>query len=87
MKFEIRKIIYEDNQRVKEVLVSVMKEFDVPENGTALSDPELNDMFGSYKNNKSIYLVVVVDKEIFGGAGISMLNLSLIHISEPTRPY
>ena len=35
MKFEIRKIIYEDNQRVKEVLVSVMKEFDVPENGTA----------------------------------------------------
>ena len=54
MKFEIRKIINEDNQRVKEVLVSVMKEFDVPENGTALSDPELNDMFGSYKNNKSI---------------------------------
>ena len=74
MKFEIRKIISEDNPRVKEVLVSVMKEFDVPENGTALNDPELNDMFGSYKNNKSIYLVVVVDKEIFGGAGISMLN-------------
>ena len=74
MKFEIRKIINEDNQRVKEVLVSVMKEFDVPENGTALSDPELNDMFGSYKNNKSIYLVVAVDNEIFGGAGISMLN-------------
>ena len=40
MKFEIRKIINEDNPRVKEVLVSVMKEFDVPENGTALSDPE-----------------------------------------------
>ena len=36
MKFEIRKIINEDNLRVKEVLVSVMKEFDVPENGTAL---------------------------------------------------
>ena len=87
MKFEIRKIIYQDNQRVKEVLVSVMKEFDVPENGTALSDPELNDMFGSYKNNKSIYLVVVVDKEIFGGAGISMLNGQKKNICELQKMY
>ena len=87
MKFEIRKIINEDNQRVKEVLVSVMKEFDVPENGTALSDPELNDMFGSYKNNKSIYLVVVVDNEIFGGAGISMLNGQKKNICELQKMY
>ena len=87
MKFEIRKIINEDNLRVKEVLVSVMKEFDVPESGTALSDPELNDMFGSYKNNKSIYLVVVVDKEIFGGAGISMLNGQKKNICELQKMY
>ena len=87
MKFEIRKIINEDNPRVKEVLVSVMKEFDVPENGTALCDPELNDMFGSYENNKSIYLVVVVDKEIFGGAGISMLNGQKKNICELQKMY
>ena len=87
MKFEIRKIINKDNPRVKEVLISVMKEFDVPENGTALSDPELNDMFGSYKHNKSIYLVVVVDKEIFGGAGISMLNGQKKNICELQKMY
>ena len=48
MKIEIREILMKDNDRVKEVLVNVMKEFGVPDHGTAL-------------------------------------QLSLIHISEPTR--
>ena len=45
MKYEIRKINENDNFKIKDVLISVMREFDVPENGTALADPELDDMF------------------------------------------
>ena len=46
-----------DNDRVKEVLVSVMKEFGVPAHGTALQDDELNFMYQSYKVNTSKYYV------------------------------
>ena len=51
MKYEIRKIKENDNFKIKDVLISVMREFDVPESGTALADPELDDMFGSYQNH------------------------------------
>ena len=60
MKYEIRKIKENDNFKIKDVLISVMREFDVPESGTALADPELDDMFGSYQNPRSIYFVVIV---------------------------
>ena len=48
MKIEIREILMKDNDRVKEVLVNVMKEFGVPDHGTALQDDELNSMYESY---------------------------------------
>ena len=54
MKYEIRKINENDNFKIKDVLISVMREFDVPENGTALADPELDDMFGSYQNPRKV---------------------------------
>ena len=59
MKYEIRKIKENDNFKIKDVLISVMREFDVPESGTALADPELDDMFGSYQNPRSIYFCLL----------------------------
>ena len=56
MKYEIRKIKENDNFKIKDVLISVMREFDVPESGTALADPELDDMFGSYQNLSLIHI-------------------------------
>ena len=74
MKYEIRKIKENDNFKIKDVLISVMREFDVPENGTALADPELDDMFGSYQNPRSIYFVVIVENQVLGGAGVNALK-------------
>ena len=54
MKIEIREILMKDNDRVKEVLVNVMKEFGVPDHGTALQDDELNSMYESYQLNLSL---------------------------------
>ena len=59
MKIEIREIMMKDNDRVKEVLVNVMKEFGVPDQGTALQDDELNSMYESYQLNSSKYYVVI----------------------------
>ena len=61
MKIEIREITKKDNFKINEVLVSVMKEFAVPDHGTAMQDDELNFMYESYQNNNSIYYIVYAD--------------------------
>ena len=51
--FLIREIKEEDNLEIQRILSSVMREFDVPETGTALADPELENMYQSYNVLKS----------------------------------
>ena len=87
MKYEIRKIKENDNFKIKDVLISVMREFDVPENGTALADPELDDMFGSYQNPRSIYFVVIVENQVLGGAGVNALKGENENICEIQKMY
>ena len=70
MKIEIREILKKDNLKIKEVLVSVMNEFGVPDEGTAMQDEELNFMFESYQDKNSKYYIVLADNFISGGAGI-----------------
>ena len=43
-----------------------MREFDVPETGTALADPELKKMFQAYDNHKSSYFVILQNNSLFG---------------------
>ena len=74
MKIEIREILKKDNLKIKEVLVSVMNEFRVPDEGTAMQDEELNFMFESYQDKNSKYYIVLADNFISGGAGISKLK-------------
>lgn len=87
MKYQIRKIKENDNFKIKDVLISVMKEFGVPEKGTALADSELDDMFGSYQNTRSIYFVVIVGKQVLGGAGINALKGENENICELQKMY
>ena len=54
MKIEIREIKDKDNDKIKQVLVSVMTEFGVPDHGTALQDEELDSMSDAYKTGNSI---------------------------------
>ena len=71
MKIEIREIKDKDNDKIKQVLVSVMTEFGVPNHGTALQDKELDSMSCAYKTENSIYYVVTADNIVCGVAGIS----------------
>ena len=87
MKIEIREILMKDNNRVKQVLVNVMKEFGVPDQGTALQDNELNFMYESYQLSSSKYYVVLQDGDIKGGGGISKLKGSNEKICELQKMY
>ena len=85
--FFIRKIKENDNQELHHVLSGVMREFDVPEIGTALADPELKKMFQAYDNHKSSYFVILKNNSLLGGAGISKLKNSNDNICELQKMY
>ncbi len=87
MKIEIREIKEKDNDKIKQVLVSVMTEFGVPDHGTALQDEELDSMSDAYKTGNSIYYVVTADNVVCGGAGISRLKGTNKNICELQKMY
>ena len=87
MKIDIREIQEKDNHKIKQVLISVMNEFGVPDHGTALQDEELDNMSNAYTDNKSIYYVVLADNIICGGAGISKLRGTNKNICELQKMY
>ena len=83
----IRKIKKSDNLKLEAVLTSVMREFNVPDNGTALCDLELKDMFNAYHDKSSVYYVIEFEDKILGGAGISKLKDSNENICELQKMY
>jgi putative acetyltransferase len=85
--YEIRGVKLSDNLELESVLSTVMREFNIPEKGTALSDPELKNMFNAYQNKSSIYYVIISDNKILGGAGISKLKNSNKNICELQKMY
>ena len=85
--FFIRKIKEEDNLDLQRVLSNVMREFKVPETGTALADPELKNMFQAYDVHKSSYFIILKNKTLLGGAGISKLKNSNDKICELQKMY
>ena len=87
MKIDIREIQEKDNHKIKQVLISVMTEFGVPDHGTALQDDELDNMSNAYIENNSIYYVVLADNIICGGAGISKLKGTNKNICELQKMY
>lgn len=70
----IREIQKEDNEQIATVIRNVLIEHNVPKVGTAYADPQLDAMFETYNNPKSVYFVIENEGKIIGGAGISQLE-------------
>ena len=87
MKIDIREIQEKNNHKIKQVLISVMTEYGVPDHGTALQDDELDNMSNAYNDSNSIYYVVLADNIISGGAGISKLKGTNKNICELQKMY
>jgi len=87
MKIYIREIEEKDNHKIKQVLISVMTEFGVPDHGTALQDKELDSMSDAYNYENSIYYVVEANNIVYGGAGISKLKGTNENICELQKMY
>lgn len=83
----IRPIQKQDNLQIADVIRKVLIEFNVPKVGTAYADPELDCMFETYSQPKSMYFVVEKDGMIIGGAGVSRLANQTEMICELQKMY
>jgi putative acetyltransferase len=69
----IRKINPNDNESVARIIRTVMPEFGAGGQGFAIHDPEVDDMYAAYNNNRSAYFVCDDAGRILGGGGIGRL--------------
>ncbi|MBC7438539.1 MAG: GNAT family N-acetyltransferase [Flavobacterium sp.] len=83
----IRKIQKQDNQQIAAVIRKVLIELNVPKVGTAYADPQLDFMFETYNEAKSVYFVIENDGKILGGAGVKQLENEEKNICELQKMY
>ncbi len=83
----IREIQKEDNEQIATVIRHVLIELNVPKVGTAYADPQLDYLFETYNNPKSVYFVIENEGKIIGGAGISQLENSDSTVCELQKMY
>ena len=67
----IRPIKPEDNHAIRDVINQCAVEYGLVGEGYGPSDEEVNSMYHSYDQPRSIYLVCELDGHILGGAGIA----------------
>jgi len=72
--FQIRKLKKRDNEQVARIIRTVMTEFDAIGEGYSIDDPEVGNMYASYRDKQSCYLVIESDGQIYGGGGIGPLK-------------
>ncbi len=68
--FIIRKLRKEDNQRIAQIIRSVLTEFGANKPGTVFYDPTTDDLFTLFQTPRSAYFIAEINNEIVGGSGI-----------------
>jgi putative acetyltransferase len=72
--WKIRLVRQSDNHVLARVLREVLIEMNVPKQGTAFADPELDTIYDAYLKDNADYWVVCHGDHILGGAGIAPLH-------------
>jgi putative acetyltransferase len=71
--WEIRLVRQTDNQILAQLIREVLIEMNVPRQGTAFADPELDAIYEAYSEENANYWVLCYGNHIMGGAGIAPL--------------
>ncbi len=75
LKYSIRKIALSDNERVKDIILSVMADYGCIGEGYSSSDPEVYAMYEEYTNEHSAFFVVENEMgKVLGCGGIGPLS-------------
>jgi putative acetyltransferase len=84
---EIRKIVPQDNQTIKEIIQASILEHGAPKIGTAYSDAATQAMYKHYQKPRRTYYVLEVDGVVLGGAGVAPLDNYEGNVSELQKMY
>lgn len=71
--YTFRPIQKEDNLQVAKLIKTVMTEYDCVGEGYSINDPEVDDMFGTYNDERSAFFVIENEGRILGCGGIAPL--------------
>jgi len=83
----IREIQKEDNQQIASVIREVFISENYPKTGTAFADIQLDFLYETYNNHRSIYYIIQDEGKIFGGGGIQQLENTTENICELQKMY
>lgn len=72
--FTFRLIQKTDNPAVAKIIRTVMTEFGTVGEGYSIMDKEVDEMWETYTNEKSHFLVLTLDDKVVGCGGIGPLN-------------
>ena len=72
--FQIRPIKKKDNVHVANIIREVMTEYKAVGEGYSINDPEVDDIYGNYRESGHRYYVISNGDNIVGGAGIGPLK-------------
>ncbi len=72
--YSIRTIQKQDNAQVARIIREVLTEFGAVGEGYSIVDPEVDDMYGNYRNKQSCYLIITHHEKIVGCGGIAPLE-------------
>ena len=70
---EIRPIQKKDNEAVSKMIRDVLIEQKAPKTGTAYEDKALDDLYGTYRDDRAIYFVLLENNKIIGSVGIQAI--------------
>ncbi len=71
--YAIRPIQKRDNPHIGRVIREVLTEFRAVGEGYSINDPEVDDIFGNYRDARSCYYVITREDAVVGGGGIGPL--------------
>ena len=72
--FTIRSIQKRDNSQVARLIRTVMTEFSAVGAGYSIGDPEVDDMYGNYRDKRSCYYVITSGDQVVGCGGLGPLE-------------
>ena len=85
--YRIRVITKQDNPAVAAIIREVMTEHGAVGSGFSINDPEVDDMYGAYRDERSAFFVIEKDRELLGCGGIAPLTDGEAEVCELRKMY
>ncbi len=87
MEIIVRPVKKVDNPHIAQIVRTVMPEFGAGGVGFAIHDREVDDIFGSYTQQRAAYFVCEFDGKIVGGGGVAPLKGGPTNVCELKKMY